>query len=103
MGWANPKNVIDNHFLESLETGTSVAWIEDKIGIQSRLTGLPLDYIRETRNQDPREAQKVTSHTPTDLGGVEASLMALKRAGIKPEQLGMVICNCCTPYQTTPF
>jgi len=68
MGYSHPSTVIDNQFLEDLDVGTNAQWIIEKIGIQTRLSTLPLDYIRETRNQDPREALKVASITPTDMG-----------------------------------
>ena len=54
MGYHHPETFIDNQFLESLETGTNAQWIMDKIGIETRRTVLPLDYIRETRNIDSR-------------------------------------------------
>ena len=101
MGYCHPSTVIDNQFLEDLDVGTNAQWIIEKIGIQTRLSTLPLDYIRETRNQDPREALKVASMTPTDMGQ-RAALMALQNAGIKPEQIGLIIANCCTPVQTAP-
>jgi 3-oxoacyl-[acyl-carrier-protein] synthase-3 len=101
MGYNHPTTEIDNKFLEDLDVGTNAQWILEKIGIETRVTTLPLDYIRETRNQDPREAIAVASATPTDLG-IRAATMALQNAGLKPEQIGMVICNCCTPSQTAP-
>jgi len=101
MGHAHPKTVIDNKFLEELGTGTSAEWIQEKIGIESRLSSLPLDYIRDTKNSNPLEAVKVAQATPTSLG-VEASLMAIQRAGITSDKIGMILCNCCTPTQTTP-
>lgn len=101
MGYSHPKNIIDNKFLEDLDVGTNEQWILEKIGIVTRVTTLPLDYIRSTRNQDPREAVKVASMTPTDLGS-DAARMALEIAGIKPEQVGLVLCNCCTPNQSAP-
>lgn len=101
MGVSHPTTKIDNKFLEDLQVGTTAEWITEKIGIQTRLSTLPLDYIRETRNQNPAEAVKVASMTPTQMG-VSASRMAIERAGIKPEQIGMVIANCCTPCQTAP-
>lgn len=101
MGYDHPETEIDNQFLENLDVGTSAQWIIEKIGIKTRRTTLPLDYIRETRNQDPREALAVASTTPTEMG-VRAAAMALKSAGVKPEQIGLVICNCCTPIQTAP-
>jgi len=101
MGFDHPAGVIDNKFLENLDVGTNEQWILEKIGIVTRRTTLPLDYIRDTRNLDPREAVKVASDTPTQMGE-RASRMALQRAGIKPEQIGMLICNCCTPIQLAP-
>ncbi len=101
MGHAHPKTVISNKFLEDLGTGTTAAWIEEKIGILERLTSLPLDYIRDTKNSDPREAVKIASDSPTSLG-VAACQMAMERAGIGPDQIGMIIANGCTPIQTTP-
>ena len=101
MGHSHPSIEIDNKFIEDLDIGTTADWIIEKIGIKTRLSSLPLDYIEATRNQDPRAAFEVATHTPTDLG-VEASEMALKRAGLKAADIGLVIANCCTPRQTTP-
>ncbi len=101
MGFDHPETIISNQFIEGLDVGTNAAWIEEKIGILNRRTTLPLSYISETRNQDPREARKLASTTPTQMG-VRATQMALQRAGIKPEQIGLVICNCCTPTQSAP-
>jgi 3-oxoacyl-[acyl-carrier-protein] synthase-3 len=101
MGTCHPKTSIDNHFLEALDVGTNAQWIEEKIGILERVTTLPIDYIKATRNQDPRMAREVASATPTDLGATAAE-EALKRAGIKASDIGMVIVNCCSPQQTMP-
>lgn len=101
MGSAHPTTVIDNQFLEALDVGTTAQWIVEKIGIHTRLSTLPLDYIRETRNQDPRMARQVCSMGPTELG-VSAAQAALTQAGIRAEDVGLVICNCCTPWETTP-
>ena len=40
--------------LEALDIGTTDEWIVERVGIRSRRTVLPLDYIRRTRNRDPR-------------------------------------------------
>jgi 3-oxoacyl-[acyl-carrier-protein] synthase-3 len=101
MGYANPTTVITNEFLEELGTGTTAAWIREKIGIETRLSALPLDYIKQTRNVDPREALRVATTNPSELGAA-AARMALDRAGVKAEQVGLIIGNCCTPAQTTP-
>ncbi len=56
LGHYHPGNVIDNAFLEGLGIDTNDAWIMERVGIRSRHTVLPLDYIRSTRNRDPRAA-----------------------------------------------
>ena len=101
VGHAHAKNVITNKFLEDLDIGTNAQWIEEKIGIIERVTTLPLDYIKDTRNVDPREARYVAAKTPVDLA-VEASQMALDRVGLKASDIGLVICNACNPELTAP-
>ncbi|WKZ57903.1 MAG: 3-oxoacyl-[acyl-carrier-protein] synthase III C-terminal domain-containing protein [Bdellovibrionota bacterium] len=101
IGFSHPTNVIDNPFIEQLNVGTNEAWILDKIGIRERRTSLPLSYISETRNQDAEQALAHAENTPHQLG-VNAATMAMQRAGISPHQIGMVICNCCTPKEIYP-
>jgi 3-oxoacyl-[acyl-carrier-protein] synthase-3 len=101
MGTCHPDTVVDNKFLEDLDVGTNAQWIEEKIGIKTRVTTLSLDYIKATRNQDPRMAIEVASMSATDLG-TKAAEAALKKVGIKAEQVGMIIVNCCTPRDTMP-
>ncbi len=101
MGYAHPNIVLDNSFIESLGIDTTNEWIIEKIGVRTRRTTLPLNYIAETRNQEPKLAREVSTMTATELG-VEASKMALERARIEPEKIGLIICNCCTPCQTAP-
>ncbi len=102
MGFAHPQTRISNEFIEGLNIGTNAQWISEKLGIQSRLSSLPLDYIAKTRNENPREAVKVATDTPTTLAK-RAVEMALKRAGIGVEAIGLIIVNCCTPYATLPL
>jgi 3-oxoacyl-[acyl-carrier-protein] synthase-3 len=101
MGTCHPTTSIDNHFLEALDVGTNAQWIEEKIGILERVTTLPVDYIRTTRNQDPRMAKEVASMGAVELG-VNAAKAALVQAGITAADVGMVIVNCCSPEQTIP-
>ena len=101
MGAAHPDNLIDNRFIEDLNVGTNAQWIMEKIGIETRRTSLPLDYIARTRNQDPREALKVASHTPHQLA-LSACRQALQRAAIRPDQVGLLLGNFCTPLNTVP-
>ncbi len=101
MGSANPTTKITNKFLEDLDIGTTAQWIEEKIGILERVTSLPIDYIKETRNADPREAAEVATTSSLKLG-VEAAKQAIERAGLKVSDIGMIICNCCVPVSISP-
>lgn len=101
MGVCHPTTSIDNHFLEALDVGTNAKWIEEKIGILERVTTLSAEYIKTTRNQDPRMAREVASMNVTDLG-VAAAKEALMNTGITAQDVGMVIVNSCSPRETIP-
>jgi 3-oxoacyl-[acyl-carrier-protein] synthase-3 len=101
MGHFHPENEITNQFLESLDIGTSDQWIMDRVGIRSRRSALPLDYIRETRNSDPRAAMEAADYSNAELG-YRAGLMALERAQVPADQIGMVIGGGCAPDYAIP-
>jgi 3-oxoacyl-[acyl-carrier-protein] synthase III len=69
-------------------------------GLSCRST-LPVSYLLETGNADPRAAKAAALASPTELAH-RAALQALTQVGISAEQLGLVIGDCCTPYQVTP-
>src|SRR5262249_40276209 len=64
-------------------------------------TVLPLDYIRQTRNRDPRAAVEAAELDNADTGA-RAARMALERAGVAPDQIGMVIAGGCTSDYQIP-
>lgn len=101
LGHFHPETILDNHFLSSLDIGVDVKWIEDRVGIIERRTTLPLDYLRETRNQDPRAAAEAAHTTPTQMS-VRATELALQRAGLTASQLGMVVSGGCSPEMQIP-
>jgi 3-oxoacyl-[acyl-carrier-protein] synthase III len=101
IGHAHPETEISNDFLEKLGSGLSASSIADRLGILSRRSVLPLDYISHTFNANPKDALLVASHTPTRLGAAAAQ-MALERAGIVESDVDLVIANCCTPVETMP-
>lgn len=101
MGHFNPENEITNAFLESLDIGTTEQWILDRVGIHSRRTVLPLDYIRDTRNQDLRAGMEASVYTNAQMGEV-AARMALTRAGLTPADIGMVIGGSSGPELLSP-
>jgi len=101
VGHFHPENVIDNAFLESLDIGTTDEWILERVGIRERRTVLSLDYIRDTRNADPRASYEASAYTNAQTAG-RASRMALERAGLEPGDIGMVIAGGCSPQYLTP-
>ena len=101
LGHYHPPNIIDNSFLESLDIGTSDTWIMARVGIRRRHTALPLDYIRETKNADPREAERAATCDGVRMA-VSACTMALSRAGIPASAIGLVICGGSAPAYGSP-
>ncbi len=81
LGHFHPENEITNQFLESLDIGTTDEWIMDRVGIRSRRTSLPLDYIRDTRNLDPRVGMDAAEYSNAEMGS-RAAKLALERAGV---------------------
>ena len=101
LGHFHPDTILDNHFLSSLDIGVDVKWIEDRVGIVERRTTLPLDYLRATRNQDPRAASEAAHTTPTQMSE-RAAKLALERAGLEASQLGMIVSGGCSPEMQIP-
>lgn len=100
-GHFHPENVIDNAFLEGLDIGTTDSWILERVGIRERRTVLPLEYIRETRNADPRGSHEAAQYSNAQCGAL-AARMAMQRAGVTPDQIGMVIAGGCSPQFSIP-
>ena len=101
LGHFHPENVVSNAFLESLDIGTDDAWILERTGIRARRSCLPLDYIRATRNADPRAAREAALYDNAETGA-RAARMAMERAGIQPSEIGLVIAGGCSPQNTIP-
>ncbi len=101
LGHFNPENEITNQFLEDLDIGTNDEWILERTGIRSRRTTLPLDYIRETRNQDPRAGVEAALMSNAEMGARAAEL-ALARAGLAPSDVGLLIGGGCAPNTASP-
>ncbi|WNZ63131.1 ketoacyl-ACP synthase III [Myxococcus sp. MxC21-1] len=101
LGHFHPPNLLTNAFFEELGLETSDAWIVDRVGIRTRHTVLPLDYLRETRNRDVRAAQEAALFSNAETGR-RAALMALERAGLKPSDIGLVVAGGCSPDECIP-
>jgi len=101
LGHYHPDNEITNQFLESLDIGTNDEWILERTGIRSRRTALSLDYIRETRNRDPRAAIEAAELSNAEVGA-RAARMALERAGVEASDVGLLIGGGCAPDTVSP-
>lgn len=101
LGHFHPEEVIDNRFLEDLDIGTTDEWILERVGIRTRRTVLPLEYLRQTRNADPRAAEEAARYDNVETGR-RAALHALERAGIGPRDVGMVVAGGCCPGMAIP-
>jgi 3-oxoacyl-[acyl-carrier-protein] synthase-3 len=73
----------------------------ERVGIRSRRTVLSLDYIRETRNRDPMAAYGASVYSHADTGK-RAAAMAVERAGIDMQDVGMVIAGSSKPDSMSP-
>ena len=50
-GSAYPETELDNSFLEQVGTGLRSSWIEEKVGIKTRVSALPLGALVEIEFQ----------------------------------------------------
>ncbi len=101
LGHFHPENIISNQFLEDLDIGTTNEWIMERVGIKNRRTVLPLDYIRQTRNTNKFESFAVREYTNAQMGA-HAARMAIQRAGIKLEDIGLIVAGTSTPDNIAP-
>jgi len=101
LGHFHPENILNNKFFEELDIDTNNEWITQRVGIKTRRTVLPLDYIRQTKNFSPVEAHEASLYTNAQTGAFAAK-HALERASLKPSDIGMVISGSCTPQHSCP-
>ena len=101
VGHFHPENRIDNAFLTSLDIGTDDAWIMERVGIRSRRTVLPLEYITTTKNAQPLLAAAASLYTNAQTGA-KAARLALERAGLAPSDIGLVIAGGCSAQNSIP-
>jgi 3-oxoacyl-[acyl-carrier-protein] synthase III len=101
IGHFHPPTVMDNEFLVSLDIGVDKEWILKRVGIHERRTVLALDYIRETRNRDPRASAEASTLSDAQTGA-QAANHALSRAVLTAKDIGMVIAGGCSPQHLIP-
>jgi 3-oxoacyl-[acyl-carrier-protein] synthase III len=105
MGWALPETIIDNDFLhEEVGLKKGPDWVASRLGIYKRHSVLSREYIKTTKNKDFTQAivhAKSRGETPVTLA-VRAAQKALAHTGVKPSQIGLVICNSDIPFDPVP-
>jgi 3-oxoacyl-[acyl-carrier-protein] synthase III len=101
LGHFFPDTIITNQFIEELDIGSDAQWIMERVGIQTRRTTLSLDYIRDTRNRDPRTACEACTISRAQAGAA-ASKMAIARANLNASDIGMVVSGSSTANYSIP-
>jgi 3-oxoacyl-[acyl-carrier-protein] synthase III len=101
VGHFHPETVISNDFLTSLDIGVDPTWVEERVGIRERRTTMSLEYIRTTRNADARAAAEGSTISTTEMAR-RAAECALRRAGLEPGAVQMVIAGGCCPEMLIP-
>jgi 3-oxoacyl-[acyl-carrier-protein] synthase-3 len=101
LGHFHADSVVTNQFLTDLDIGTNEEWIMERVGIKTRRTVLPLDYIRETRNANPAGAGEAAMYTHAETGS-KAAAIAMERAGVTKDDIGMVIAGSSKPEWSSP-
>ena len=103
VGSAHPDVEVSDEFLASLglvPTEQESALLA-RFGVRARRGSLSLDYIKSSRNKEVLNGRTSAVATPTSLA-VAACRQALERAGVAAEQVGLIIADTATPYQTCP-
>lgn len=101
MGHFFPEQIITNKFLADLDIGTTEEWILERVGVKSRRTVLPLEYIRQTKNSNPLDAFAVRQYKNSEMAAAAAQ-MALKRARLNFGDIGMLIAGSSAPDGIAP-
>lgn len=100
IAYNEPDTIIDSDFALSLP-GVTDEQAQLLSTIKTRCTTLPLDYIKESHNVEPRAGEKAAVASATDLA-VAAAKDALEQAGIDSKEIGLIVGGSATPHQTIP-
>lgn len=101
IGFASAKNEISNQQLMELNPNFMQSMFEKDTGIKSRYTSLNSDYLYRTKNSDLTEAFAHLDESDIDLC-IRAINQAVIQAGINLDDIGLVIGETTTPFQTIP-
>ena len=103
VGAAHPEVEVSDEFLASIGLVPTAheSQLLSRFGVRARRVSLPQDYMSTTKNREVLEGRAIATTSPTSLA-VVAIRQALERAGITAEQVGLIIADTATPYQTCP-
>ncbi|MFM1848325.1 MAG: hypothetical protein RL417_1799 [Pseudomonadota bacterium] len=101
IGAAYPETSISNELLFEVSSGALSRELLESTGVKTRNSVLPLDYLRSTGNIDPKAGEKAMMQSPSDLA-FKAAEIALRRAGMAADQVGLILGDACSPLETTP-
>jgi 3-oxoacyl-[acyl-carrier-protein] synthase-3 len=102
-GAAFPNVDLSDSALHAIHGSSSAgqSQIVERAGVRSRSVSLRAEYVQGAKGSDFVQARQAAETNPTLLGA-EAAKQALNRAGISIEQVGLIIADTATPYQTCP-
>lgn len=97
-GVSLPEHTISS---DALQNATVVDGLRSRCGVSQVRVSLPQDYIVDDGNGDVLRGWEVATSSPTELGE-QAIHQALAKAGLTIEDVGLVVADTATPYQTCP-
>jgi 3-oxoacyl-[acyl-carrier-protein] synthase III len=101
VGFAYPKTQISNQLLSELSPNFMRSLFESDTSIKERYSALNLNYLVETKNSDLTAS--FSNLVESDLELAERAITAaVQQAGIQLSDVGLVIGETSTPFQTIP-
>ena len=100
-GAAFPAQHISTQLLLELQPALGSNPALKSCGVELRPTILDLTYLRETKNVDVWQSKQHLAQSANEIA-VQAAQLCLERARIKPEEIGLIIGETGTPFETTP-
>jgi len=100
-GFAYPPHTISNDLILGLQGRHAHSGTLEKSAPRNRYSVLDPNYLERTANRDLWEARKFLSMTNSELGAA-AARMALTRAGIEIDQVGLLLGDTISPFETCP-
>jgi 3-oxoacyl-[acyl-carrier-protein] synthase III len=97
----SPEAAVSETDLKRLIRGEPSDIARNFSGVSSRRISLPFEYITATGNSDLLEGWKVATISPTALGA-QAVRELLSKSGVSIKQVGLMLGDTGTPYQTCP-